>query len=298
MLTNVTDEHRRINLLKDYSSNSSNSTRRDFKYVIDFHGASHGHFLEYVINTWIYNGPRATEVFTDLGTSHLPRLDPAYQQSRMIKCGHYTELKIDQTVPEKVVRVTVNEKASQQIHMVNVMYRVGDVTLDGSYKLIPPDVVNTPALLRTNWFSKLTDIENTYKLDHTWRWPESESFEFPMKSLYTITEFYETLQCCASFLGQKFTPDQELSRVWNEFVGKNQGLQCYKKSNKIVELALANQDFEFESSAPEQALINSILITTVNLYDGPLFEDNIYPTNTKQIWQCIQQHLDKFDSKY
>lgn len=285
-------------MLKDYSSDISNYTRKDFKYLIDFRGASHGHFLEYVINTWIYNGPKVLEVFTDLGTSHLPRLDSDYQQSCMIKCGHYSELNIEQTVPEKVVRVTVNEKVSQQIHMVNVMYRVGDVTLKGSYKRIPSDVVNTPVLLRTNWFSKLTDIENTYKLDHTWYWPEIESFEFPMKACYDITEFYQTLQNCADFLGQKFTPDQELCRVWNKFVEQNQGLHCYKKSKKIVELSLADEDFEFDSNAAEQALINTILTTTVNLYDGPLFEDNTYPTNTKQIWQCIQHHLDKFDTKY
>lgn len=279
-------------------SDVSNYDRTDFRYVIDFHGASHGNFLEYIINTWIYNGPRITKVFTDLGTSHLHRLDPLYRENCMIKCNHYTELKKEHSAPEKIVRITVKDKVSQQMHMVNVMYRVGDVTLEGSYQLIPSDVVNTPVLLRTNWFSKLTDIENTYKLDHKWKWPEVEAFEFPMKSIYNITEFYQTLQECANFLEQKFTPDQELSRVWNEFAEKNQGLQCYNKSKNIVELALANEDFEFESTEPEQALINAILTTTVNLHDGPLFEDNIYPTNTKQIWQYIQQHLDKFDSKY
>lgn len=271
---------------------------KKYKYIIDFHGASHGHFLEYVINTWIFNGFRVPRVFTDLGTSHLPRQNFEYQANRMIKCGHYTEHPVVHDRPEKIVRITVDTKVGQQIHMVNVMHRVGDITLDSSYKRIPSDVLDVPVLLRTNWFSKLTDAENLYKLDYKWRWPEADAFEFAMENLYDLTLFYQTLQRCADFLEQKFTPDQELYATWQQFVEMNQGLQCYKKSKKIVELALANQDFEFDSNEFEQALINAILTTTVNMYDGPLFVDNLYPTNTKQIWQYIQAHLNEFDKKY
>jgi hypothetical protein len=276
----------------------SNQHIKKYKYLIDFHGASHGHFLEYVINTWIYNGPRVPRVFTELGTSHLPKQNPDYQANCMIKCGHYTEYQVVQDPPEKIVRITVDTKVGQQIHMVNVMHRAGDITLETSYKLIPSDVLDMPALLRTNWFSKLTDAENLYKLDYKWRWPNTDAFEFPMKNLYDLTLFYQTLQRCADFLEQKFTPDQELYTTWQQFIDMNQGLQCYKKSKKIVELALANQDFEFDSNESEQALINAILTNTVNMYDGPLFNDNLYPTNTMQIWQCIQAHLKEFDNKY
>jgi hypothetical protein len=119
-----------------------------------------------------------------------------------------------------------------------------------------------------------------------------------MENLYELTAFYQTLQECAAFLEQKFTPDQELCTVWQKFIEMNQGLQCYKKSKQIVELALTDQDFVFDSNESEQALINVILTTTVNLYDGPLFNNNTYPTNTKQFWQYIQRHLNEFDSKF
>jgi hypothetical protein len=45
--------------------------------LIDFHGATHGHFLEYIINTWIYQGSRVDNVFTELGTCHNPGNNPA-----------------------------------------------------------------------------------------------------------------------------------------------------------------------------------------------------------------------------
>lgn len=275
----------------------SNYYVETYKYLIDFHGASHGHFLEYVINTWIYNGPRV-EIFTNLGTSHLPRKNPIYQEHRMIKCGHFTEYNISHDAPEKVVRITVNGKAAQQIHIVNVMYRSGDVPLETKYKMIPLDVVDNPSLLRTNWFSKFTDAEHIYKLDYEWLWPQTPAFEFPMDHLYDLTAFYQTLQQCADFLEQRFTPDQELCAIWKKFIEMNQGLQCYKKSRQIVESALTNQDFVFDSNESEQALINVMLTDTVNLYDGPLFEDHTYPTNAKQIWQHIQRHINEFDDKF
>jgi hypothetical protein len=266
--------------------------------VIDFHGASHGHFLEYLINTWIFNCPRVPEVFTDLGTSHLPRKDNAYTFNRQIRCGHFTEKNIPCPAPEKIVRVTVNSRVEQQIHMINIMYRVGDVTLEGSYKLIPSDVLKSTAALRTNWFSKLTDIENTYKLDYKWRWPEVDAFEFPMENLYDLTSLCQTMQLCARFLEQKFTPDQEFYAVWNKFIELNQGLQCYRTSKKIVELALGDIDFAFDLTVPEQALTNAMLTTTANMHDGPLFVDEQYATNSKQIWQHICTHLAEFDNKF
>jgi hypothetical protein len=266
--------------------------------VIDFHGASHGHFLEYLINTWIFNGPRVPKVFTDLGTSHLPREDISYTFNRQIKCGHFTENNIPCATTEKIVRVTVNSRIEQQIHMINVMHRIGDVTLEGSYKLIPSDVLKSTATLRNNWFSKLTDIENSYKLDYKWRWPEIDAFEFPMENLYDLTLLCQTMQLCASFLDQKFTLDQEFYAVWNKFIELNQGLQCYRLSKKVVELALGNINFAFDLTVPEQALTNAILTTTVNMHDGPLFVDEQYATNARQIWQHIQTHLDEFDNKF
>lgn len=271
------------------------------KNIIDFHGATHGHFLEYVINSWIYNGHRVDRIFTDLGTSHNPRSVTEYQNSCMIKCNHFTEFteKIHYTSrPEKIIRITVNTPVGKWIHMINVMYRVGDVTLPNSYKLIPDKILNSPAKLRMNWFSKFVDDENSYRLDYPWRWPDVNGFYFPMENFYDLSVFYQTLHQCAAYLEHKFIPDNELYIVWKEFIQLNQGVQIYNKSKQIVELALGQEYHEFHSTEPEQALINVILSTIIGLHDGPLFSNNTYATNTIEVWKFVKEHLDNFDKRF
>ena len=272
---------------------------KEFDTILDFHGASHGHFLEYLINTWIYNGPRVKQVFTELGSSHNPQQDKFYVESKMIKCGHFTEMDLQRkTLPNKIVRITLPTTVGRWIHMVNLMHRVGDITLEKSYELIPITVLNNPVSLRTHWFSKLTDLDNTYRVDYIWKWPDVESFNFPMESLYDISELYKNMYECAKYLNFKFTPDQELYFVWNEFIKRNQGLQIYIKSKQITEYAFGNINFTFESTVIEQAVINAIITTTIGMYDGTLFTDNNYPTNTLIIWKQIENHLKEFDNKF
>ena len=97
---------------------------KEFDTILDFHGASHGHFLEYLINTWIYNGPRVKQVFTELGSSHNPQQDKFYVESKMIKCGHFTEMDLQRkTLPNKIVRITLPTTVGRWIHMVNLFSR-------------------------------------------------------------------------------------------------------------------------------------------------------------------------------
>jgi hypothetical protein len=35
------------------------------KIYLDFFSGSHGHFLEYVINTWLFKGPCVDNIFFD-----------------------------------------------------------------------------------------------------------------------------------------------------------------------------------------------------------------------------------------
>jgi hypothetical protein len=267
--------------------------------LIDFHGATHGHFVEYIINTWIYQGPQVSNVFTELGTCHNPGKDRNYLKNMQIRCNHYTELNIPYTsTPSKIVRITVNTQAGKIIHMINNMYRVGDITLEGSYQNIPADVRRLPSMLRNNWYSKLTDSENQYRLDYTWRWPEVSAFEFAMESLYDTTALYQTMRECAAYLEQRFIPDVKFYETWQQFMTLNQGVQMFDKCKHLVESALAKHSIDFDSIEPEQALINAMLGQTVGMFDGQLFMDDSYPTNTLEVWNHIQHHLDVFDQKF
>jgi hypothetical protein len=62
--------------------------------AIDFYSGSHGHFLEYVINTYIFKGSKIKNIFTDLGTSHLIRDDISYMDQRMVEARHYSEFNL------------------------------------------------------------------------------------------------------------------------------------------------------------------------------------------------------------
>lgn len=267
--------------------------------LIDFHGATHGHFLEYIVNTWIYQGPRVDNVFTELGTCHKPQRNPTYLAGRQIYCGHFTELGVGGNVsPKKLVRITTDTDRGKMIHMINNMYRVGDITLLGSYQNIPAEVRNSAVRLRNDWYSKLVDDENQYRLHYEWRWTTTPSFEFPMENLYDLSMLYQTMYDCASYLEQRFVPDQELYQIWHQFMDLNQGVQMFNKCKKLVESALAQHSVEFDSTEPEQALINVMLGHVVGLFDGPLFSHDQYPTNTMALWDHVVTQLNTFDQKF
>lgn len=264
--------------------------------LIDFHGASHGHFLEYLINSWIYNGPRVDKVFTEPGTSHMPGRDKRYVSSRKIHCGHFSEeIRRGPSSPGKLVRITVDSEWGKWIHVINIMHRIGDITLEKSYSLIPDQVVASPAKLRNEWFDKLSRDDYSQII---WKWPEFSFFEFPMESLYNCFDLYRTMHDCAKFLELKFSPDVEFYQVWQEFLEKNQGLQIYNSSQKIISCALGKISMDFQASVPEQALINLMLSKAVGMYDGALFENDQYPTNTLEMWEHINYYQETYDSRF
>jgi hypothetical protein len=269
--------------------------------LIDFHGATHGHFVEYIINTWIYQGPRVDNAFTELGTCHNPRQDANYCKNLQIWCNHFTELSKERpylSTPVKIVRITVDTQEGKIIHMINNMYRVADITLERSYQKIPLNVRSSPSRLRNDWYSKLTDRENQYRLDYAWRFPEVLAFEFAMESLYDATALYRTMQECAAYLEQRFIPDVKFYETWQQFITLNQGVQMFNKCKHLVESTLAKHSIDFDSIAPEQALINAMLGQTVGIFDGVLFANDQYPTNTLELWDLVLNHLDVFDQKF
>jgi len=268
------------------------------KILLDFHGASHGHFLEYLINTWIFDGHRVDKIFTDLGTSHGAQKDSLYRKSKKIHCDHYTEYNNAHETPCKIIRISVDTISARLIHMINVMYRIGDIGLEKSYSLLPVEVQNNPAKLRNEWFSKLSDTDHGYNLDLQWRWTDRPAFFFPMENLYACVDLYRTMQDCAKFLDLKFSPDKELYQIWQQFIEGNQGLRAYKNSKIIVDRVMGQIDYDFEASIPEQALINLLLTQTVGLFDGPLFDQDSYPCNTLEIWKYVDHHLTTFDRRF
>jgi hypothetical protein len=93
-------------------------------------------------------------------------------------------------------------------------------------------------------------------------------------------------------------PDQELSVLLVEFLNKNQGWQYYTKSKQLVAFAFAGKKVEFTSDEILQALINSMLSACVGVFDGKLFDQVTYPSDTLDLSASISEHLQTFDQRF
>jgi hypothetical protein len=266
--------------------------------LLDFYSGSHGHFLEYVINTYIYRGPKVDQIFTELGTCHGIREDSAYQQNRVVVAAHYSEFQRPvASTPGRVIRITSNSEMENICYQLNVLCRAGDIPEDKKSQEISNDVRNSPAQFRMDYYSKFSFNECGYPRPGQWRWDHVDHYEFPLSSLYNLLDFYNELQNLSKFLNYSFTPDPSLMHLWKTFCDKNHGLQAWKKCNQILQQVLANETVDIDITPAEQAILNWMLTRVVNIRDGALF-DSIYPTNTADIWKCVEQHLSTFDKRF
>lgn len=266
--------------------------------ILDFYSGSHGHFLEYVINTWLFKGPRVPNIFNSLGASHRIRNDHLYMQHRLVEADHYSEFEKNISDPTKIVRITISEDWANWVYQINVLARAGDIPLEKKIALTPESVRNIPKDFRREWYSKFNFVDNGYNCPTTWRWPNIPSFEFAMESLFDLADFYNELYRLSNFLEITFVPDRELSRIWNDFLEKNQGWQYYTKCKHLYQYALTGHNIEFSSDEISQALLNSMISKSIGVFDGSLFDNDLYPTTTDQLWQAIEYHLTNFDQKF
>lgn len=267
-------------------------------FLLDFYSGSHGHFLEYLINTYIFRKPKVKNIFTELGTSHGIREDQTYMKNRVIKDGHYTEFNYPADTPDKLIRITINTAMEKVVYQINVDSRAGEIPQDKKMELMADKFKKNTAMLRNNYYSKLTDVEHGYPLPTNWRWTDVPGFEIPMGSLYNLNELYSSLKQSAEFLSHSFNPDPSLVELWQKFINLNQGVQIWKKCSNLVENALAAQECAFSSSVQEQALINYLLTQTIGICSGPLFDSNDYPQNTLELFQEIHSYITQFDNRF
>lgn len=266
--------------------------------LLDFFSGSHGHFLEYVVNTWLFGGPKVPNLFTALGTSHGIRSHQQYEQQKIVCGGHYSEYNLFTVAPQKVIRISIDSNWGNYIYQINVMSRAGDIPIEKKIIQTSQLVRETPRLYRNEWFSKFNFKENGYTLPGNWRWPDLPAFEFRMESLFDHIEFYQELYRLSAYLEQSFRPDEDLSQTLQSFLDKNQGWQYWQKAKRIVEQTLLGNSMSFDGDEILQALVNSILSQCVGVFDGVLFDADAYPTDTLQLQSALQQHLMTFDHKF
>lgn len=256
---------------------------------IDFHGSTHGHFLEYVTNVWIMKMPQETNsVFTGSGACH--NFSDAYKDNRKVKCGHWWWTNYEhQFDTEQIIRITFDRSSDRLFYIaqVNRWYRSGDVSFEQKMLEIAEDVRKSPERLRNQYYHKYVQRDGYVEFVTL---PNSIQ-EFKFSSMFVWSEFCSGLQDIAKFLNQTFTPDVALYKLWQEFITLNQGYQSYQRCEHILESVFTGQDIPISCTSYEEAWLNYNITKITGLTQGPLFNRDEYPVNTLEILNLIQSHV-------
>ena len=84
---------------------------------IDFHGSTHGHFLEYVSNVYIMQIDAGySKLFTSSGAAH--DVSELYRQNQLIYCGHLSKNYHQFDQDDLVVRISVDTHDDKAVDLV------------------------------------------------------------------------------------------------------------------------------------------------------------------------------------
>jgi hypothetical protein len=280
-----------------------------YQVAIDFDPGTHGHFLEYICNKYIFNVSVSNSPFFKSGSSHAINLDANYQQNKQITSGHYTYFN-GLPIEDKVVYIKHNPKFDLVL-LNNIFYRCYDDNgVSGNQTDLDPEFIlkwhadiilkdsstQNSSVLKENIYAKLT--EKTHFQSSNITHPGKEVFNFDYGSFFNLTDFLLELQQLSQFLNQMLFIPSELSEDWHKFIENNQGYQAYQRTNYLLEKILSNQEETIENNFFIHAGINVGLARIARLYDTELHSLDTYPTSTKQIYQILSKHLIDYDEKY
>jgi len=261
---------------------------------IDFHGSTHGHFLEYVSNVYIMQTtPSKRNIFKAPSFSaHNP--DHYYLKDRIIECGHFFDpiYNLNITDQDQVIRIVIDQSNDNTffIAFTNLLFKAGDVGIERQLLNIPDSIRADRIKFRNNLYSKFVEREKYANYYGNFLPTMSPVFEFKVESFFSFKNFCVELSKLADFLSQTFFVDQSLYMLWEEFITKNQGWQSYIKCNQVLEHTFANNAASIDCTVLEEAWINYNLSQVCKLYTGPLFEWEQYPVNTQLMYEIIQTH--------
>lgn len=279
-------------------------------YVIDFAPGSHGHFLEYITNRYIFQIESQKFNLQKSGASHSILNDTLYQNNKIINCGHYTSFNGGNFPPDtKKVIFVKHCKELDFILLVNVYNRCHRDTESGQdlevdyitkfhYNQLKTDTQDIVSL-RRNWFTKFSESHGVLGQGYQSSYIDStQVINFDYRAFFSITNFLIELRKLANFFNQTLTLDYDFPLLYKNFIDQNQGYNKFLKVNDIINKINSGNDFQFEANWMDQAWINYVLSIVYNLHDGKLHDSTVYPTNTKDIYEILMHHIKMFDIRY
>jgi hypothetical protein len=276
------------------------------RIALDFAPGSHGHFLELVLNKYIYGIPfQSSKIFQSSGAVHTVNTNQDYQNQKIVHRGHFSSFKFPYfTGAQKVVFIEHCPKLDVVL-LTNIFHRchrdavnVDDFDADQIIATHTQFLAtgNTDLDYRNNWFAKL----NERHFDHAERRPNTQLpvYNFDYKSFFDLNNFCTELQKTAHFLEETFKFDCTLSELWQEFMDLNQGWALYTQAHSILQAALSNRDLPIPNDWKLHAYLNFLLGKMFDLYDGILYNNHVYPATTSELLAVVQDHLATFDSRW
>ena len=266
---------------------------------IDFHGGTHGHFLEYIVNTYIYKTPKSeVSIFTPgRGSSH--EASSIYQANKRVVCGHFSDNAQGREADPKykdfkysesdtIIQISIDQRNDRQffIALTNLLHRTSGATFDQHMNQIPEHIRNDRKLLRDNFYSKIQEREKYCSLFPDFKREWLPTFRFNFQSFFNYTELCADMYQLAKWLEKDFTPDSDLHTLWSEFILHNQGWHSYQYCAKLLEAILSNTSETIKCTPLEEAWLNYNLTKTCHVYTGSIFEST-YPLNTQDIYKLL-----------
>lgn len=267
------------------------------KVAIDFSSGMHGHFLEYIINRYIYDVAEQNTVFQSTGAVDGIKSRQDYQNSKAVHCNHYSIF--DTPYPEDTDAV-VYIKHNPELDIVlltNIYYRClfasgNDYNVDAQ-KIIDrhKNVLegNEDWELRNNWYAKLVESHLEKGIFYEDRTLPVVNFNF--ECFFEFPKFVAELQKISKFVNRTLRFDSSIYTMWHKFMQVNQGYNLYKLGNDIIAGAYGNLQLEIPNDWQLHAYINYMLTYHYRIYDSILHTGEKYPTNTLTLHKIVNQHV-------
>lgn len=268
--------------------------------ALDFAPGLHGHFLEFIVNKFIYNVSfDGDTIFQQSGAAHKINVNKEYQNSKIVHQAHYSSFGHDYPADTKKIIFIDHDESNLDIVLLNNVYHrchpdavhVNDfdmhkiTQLHRQYLFCDSDLDS-----RNNWFAKLDERQ----FSHAFVQPNSNLpiFYFKYSSFFNLIDFYLELKKLTDFLGETLRFDISFYKFWNEFIKKNQGWHLYKLGNNLIESLLIGNDKKIPNDWKLHAYLNFKISKIFNVYDGILHTEKKYPNNTIELMSIISQHMD------
>lgn len=273
--------------------------------AVDFSMGQHGHFLDFLINRYIFCVPMSIDnIFQNTGSAHLINTDQVYLDNKLTRRLHFSYW--NKNYPENTTHA-VFIKHNPELNIVlmtNILHRCHPDAMKAEQFSEEEIVKYTSKFFnleglddhqrRLKWFDDLE--QNNVPVQLRPLVSDVPCLNFGFECFFDLESLIGEMKRTADFLNRRFYFDNSLTNNWNTFMKMNQGYNLYQTANDIFQHIVNDTDKEIANDWKLHAYLNHKLVRYFELYEQPeLFHSGTYPTNAREIYQLIKHRVDNFD---